>query len=232
MSEGQRGQSPSAFITGGSGFIGGRLVRRLVAEGARVRALARSESSAAAVAELGAEPVRGDLSDPAAMAVGAEGCDVTFHLAAHLGQWGTREEFVRGNVTGTENALEASRRAGVRRFVHCGTEAGLLVGDPLVDADETLPLRPDSKVLYSATKAQAELAVRDANAPGFETVVLRPRLVWGEGDTTLLPEFVEAASSLCDRHPRPVDSEWSGPSVVNKDGERLNGFDPQPWETP
>jgi nucleoside-diphosphate-sugar epimerase len=185
----------AAFVTGGSGFIGGALVRRLVGEGTAVRALARSDASAEKVAALGAEPVRGDLDDPASMAAGAAGCDVTFHLAAHLAAWGPREDFVRGNVTGTENALEASRRAGVRRFVHCGTEAVLLVGEELVDADETMPLRPDSKVLYSATKAEAEQRVRDASADGFDAVVLRPRLVWGAGDTTLLPEFVEAAES-------------------------------------
>ena len=75
----------------------------------------------------------------------------------------------------------------MRRFVHCGTEAALLAGEPLVKVDETAPLRPDSKALYSATKAQAEQAVREASGDGFETVVLRPRLVWGAGDTTLLP---------------------------------------------
>ncbi len=185
----------SAFITGGSGFIGGALVRRLVEGGTTVRALARSDASAAKVEGLGAKAVRGDLDDPASMATGADGCDTAFHLAAHLSQWGAREEFVRGNVTGTENAIEACRRAGVRRFVHCGTEAGILAGEPLVNADETVPLRPDSKVHYSATKAQAEQVVRDANGDGLETVVLRPRLVWGAGDTTLLPEMVAAAES-------------------------------------
>lgn len=185
----------TAFITGGSGFIGARLVRRLAEAGTRVRALARSERSAGAVAALGAEPVRGDLDDPASMATGAEGCEAAFHLAAHLGQWGSREDFVRANVTGTRNAVEACRRAGVGRFVHCGTEAALLAGGPLGDVDETAPLRPDSKARYSATKAEAEQVVRDANGDGLETVVLRPRMVWGAGDTTLLPEFVAAAES-------------------------------------
>jgi nucleoside-diphosphate-sugar epimerase len=90
-------------------------------------------------------------------------------------------------VTGTQNALAACREAGVRRFVHCGTEAALIAGEPLVEVDETAPLRPDSKALYPATKAMAEQAVRGASADGFDALVLRPRFVWGTGDTTLLP---------------------------------------------
>jgi nucleoside-diphosphate-sugar epimerase len=185
----------TAFVTGGSGFIGGRLVRRLVAEGWAVRALARSERSAAAVRELGAEAVPGDLADVAAMAAGAQGSTVAFHLAAHLGQWGPSDEFERGNVTGTGSALTACARAGVERFVHCGTEAALLAGKPLVNVDESAPLRPDSKALYSATKARAEEAVLRANREGFATLVVRPRLVWGAGDTTLLPEILSAVKS-------------------------------------
>ena len=93
----------TAFVTGGSGFIGGALVRRLIADGWRVRGLARSAASATAVAANGAEAVRGDLSDVGAMADGARGCEVTFHCAAQLGDWGTRAEFENGNVTGTRD---------------------------------------------------------------------------------------------------------------------------------
>jgi nucleoside-diphosphate-sugar epimerase len=185
----------SAFVTGGSGFIGGHLIRRLSSDGWAVRALARSDRSAEAVAALGAEPVRGDLQDVGAMTGGAEGCSTAFHLAAHLGTWGDPEDFERDNVVGTRNALAACERAGVRRFVHCGTEAALLAGQPLVNADETWPLRPDSKSLYSATKARAEQAARAASKDGFETVVIRPRFVWGAGDTTLLPAMVQMVKS-------------------------------------
>jgi nucleoside-diphosphate-sugar epimerase len=182
----------AVFVTGGSGFIGGRLVRRLVAEGRRVRALARSDAAAEKLVGAGAEPVRGDLSDPAALRAGAEGCDLAFHAAAAVLEWGPREEFVRANVDGTGHVLDACRQAGVRRFVHVGTEAATMAGQPLVGIDETAPLRPDSKADYCATKAMAEQAVRAANGDGLETVVVRPRLVWGIGDTTILPGLVEA----------------------------------------
>jgi nucleoside-diphosphate-sugar epimerase len=181
----------SAFVTGGSGFIGGALVRRLVADGWTVRALARSDASAAVVRERGAEPVRGELADTASMAAAAAGCEIAFHAAAHLGDWGARDEFERGNVQGTRNALAAARQAGVRRFVHVGTEAALLAGQPLIEVDERAPLRFDSPALYSSTKARAEDAVIEANQDGLETVVVRPRFVWGRGDTTLLPAMTE-----------------------------------------
>jgi nucleoside-diphosphate-sugar epimerase len=185
----------SAFVTGGSGFIGGTLVRRLRGEGWSVRGLARSDTSADKVAAAGGEPVAGDIGDVDAMAEGARGCETAFHAAAALGEWGRREDFERGNVQGTRNALEACRRAGVRRFVHVGTEAALLAGRPLIEVDETAPLRPHSPAPYSSTKARAEQAVREANGRGLETVVVRPRLVWGVGDTTILPALVEAARS-------------------------------------
>ena len=181
----------TAFVTGGSGFIGGRLIRRLVREGWTVRALARSGRSAAAVERLGAEAVSGDVGNASAIAAGAEGCELAFHLAAHVADSGSWEDFERVNVEGTRNALAGCSEAGVRRFVHCGTEAALMAGDPLVQVDETAPLRPDSSAPYPATKARAEQTVLAADGEAIETVVLRPRFVWGAGDTTLLPEMVK-----------------------------------------
>lgn len=185
----------ASFVTGGSGFIGGRLIERLVAAGIPVRALARSDRSAAAVEACGAEAVRGDLADVEAITAAARGCDTAYHLAANVEMWGSWDDFIRDNVTGTENVLTAARRGGVRRFVHCGTEAALNAGEPLRSVDETAPLRPDSPAHYPATKARAEQAVIAANGDGFETVVVRPRFVWGAGDTSLLPSMVAMVKS-------------------------------------
>ena len=81
----------------------------------------------------------------------------------------------------------------MKRLVHVGTEAALLHGQPLVAADERTPLAFDSPAPYAATKAEAEAAVIGANGDGLETVVVRPRFVWGAGDTTLLPLLTEMA---------------------------------------
>ena len=154
-----------------------------------VRALARSDAAAERVTAAGAEPVRGDLGDAAALERGARGAEVTFHVAAKAEDWGAWEDFRRVNVEGTKAVLAASRAAGVRRVVHVGTEAALMHGQPLVHADERTPLALSSKAPYPATKAAAEAAV--VAAGGVETVVIRPRFVWGPGDTTLLPVLIE-----------------------------------------
>ena len=150
------------FITGASGFIGGALTRALIADGASVRALARSDAAAAKIEALGAEPVRGHLSAPGEIRDAAAGCALAFHAAALPTEWGTKAEFEAANVTGTANVLGGCEEAGVSRFVHVGTEAACFAMKPLVRIDETAPLQPDSPVLYSATKARAEQLVRSA----------------------------------------------------------------------
>ena len=178
------------FVTGGSGFVGGALVRRLVSDGHSVRALARSEEAAAALAEAGAEPVRGDLDDPAALRAGAEGCELVYHAAALVSDWAPRNAFEHVNVTGTRNVVLACEAAGARRLVHVSSESVILSGRPLRNADETWPLQPRSRALYAASKARAELAVGEAS--GVETVIVRPVFVWGPGDRTIRPRFAAA----------------------------------------
>jgi nucleoside-diphosphate-sugar epimerase len=160
-----------------------------------VRALARSDAAAQTVRARGAEPVAGDLDDAKAMQAGAERCEVCFHAAAKVEDWGDPADFERLNVRGTENVIAACRAAGVRRLVHVGTEAALTAGQSLVNVDEQAPLRPDSPFPYSSSKARAEQAVRTANGEGLETVVVRPRFVWGRGDATVLPAIVELVRS-------------------------------------
>jgi nucleoside-diphosphate-sugar epimerase len=185
----------AAFVTGGSGFIGGRLIERLVADGWTVRALARSERSAAVVRALGADPVPGDLSDVSALENGADGADACFHAAAEVSEWGPWEAFQRGTVDGSRNVAEACLRAGTKRMVHVGSEAALNHGQPMVRVDETELLAFGSRAHYASSKALAENAVLAVGRRGLHVVVIRPRLVWGPGDATVLPALVAAVRS-------------------------------------
>ena len=147
--------------------------------------MSRSPASDASVQSLNATPVRCALG-----AVSSEilaGCSAVIHCAAFVKQWGTRRQFWTTNVEGTSQLLDAARRAGVRRFIHIGTEAALFRGQHLWNVDEEYPYPKRTPFLYSETKAAAERAVLAANAPGFETISVRPRFVWGPGDVTILP---------------------------------------------
>lgn len=178
------------FVTGGSGFIGGHLIEAL-AKRHVVRALARSDAAAAKVVGYGAFAVRADLDTLGASDL--EGCEVVVHCAARAEEWGTRAEFWTANVDGTKRVLAAAQNAKVRRLVHIGTEAALFDGHDLVDIDETEPYPKKQKYLYSETKAEAERLVLAANSAKFETLSLRPRLVWGPRDTSVLPAVLAMA---------------------------------------
>lgn len=172
-------------MTGATGFIGGAIVQRL-APRHTVFAMSRSRTGDDTIRKLGAEPVRCDLTTLATMRIPS--CDAVVHCAAWVEPWGTRADYERANVEGTEHVLAAAKAAGARRFVHMSTEAVLWRGQHLRDVDETHPYPKRTPFLYAETKAEAERRVVAANTPGFETIVLRPRFVWGPGDRTLVPE--------------------------------------------
>lgn len=181
----------TVFVTGGSGYLGRNLIRALRAHGIVVRALARSPQAQAAVRALGAEAVAGDLDAPPVE--GLQGCDTVFHAAALVAEWGPREAYWRANVVGTERLLMAARTAGVARFVHVSTEAVLADGRPLRGVDETYPYPGRPLPRYAHSKQEAEKRVRAANAPGFATLVIRPRLIWGGDDSSVAPQIAAAA---------------------------------------
>ncbi|MEZ4391555.1 MAG: NAD-dependent epimerase/dehydratase family protein [Polyangiales bacterium] len=178
------------FVTGGSGFVGGHVIEAL-SPSHEVVAMARSPRSAQAVEGFGARAVLCDLD--VVTAEHLAGCDVVVHCAAYVEEWGTREQFWRGNVEGTARMLEVARAAGARRFIHIGTEAALFDGSPLVEVDESRPYPEAHRFLYSETKAEAERRVLAAAAPDFVALSLRPRLVWGPRDNTVLPAVLRMA---------------------------------------
>jgi len=180
-----------ALVTGGGGFLGGAVARALLARGDEVVSLARGDYPA--LRELGAQTVRGDLGDPAAVLGAAEGCDVVLHVAAKAGIWGPAEDFERSNVDGTRNVLAACRTLGIGKLVHTSTPSVVHGGGDIEGGDESLPYATHFSSDYPRTKALAEREVLAAASDTLATVALRPHLVWGPGDTQLVPRILERA---------------------------------------
>lgn len=177
-----------AFVTGATGFIGGHLARRLLAQGAAVRALVRAPERGAELARLGAELVEGDLAAARDLGPALAGADVVFHLAAQIqptaaGAAGYR----RANVEATEHLLAACRGRSLGAFVHVSS-VGVMGTLRRLPADEAAECRPDNP--YGRTKHEAERLARRAQAEeGLPVVVARPAWAYGPGDRRTLRLF-------------------------------------------
>jgi 2-alkyl-3-oxoalkanoate reductase len=185
-------EAMKALVTGGGGFLGGAVVRQLLARGNAVRSFTRSRNPW--LDELGVEQSLGDLVDRDALAKAADGCEVVFHVAAKAGVWGRYADYHAVNVVGTENVIAACLAAGVGRLVHTSTPSVVYAG-PVENGDETLPYPKQFDAAYPETKAIAEKAVLAANGPDLATVALRPHLIWGPGDPHLIPRVLSRAKA-------------------------------------
>jgi dihydroflavonol-4-reductase len=198
------------FVTGASGLIGGALVRRLVARGDEVVALARSDEAAATVARLGAQVVRGDALDEAALRTGMEGASLVFHVAGMNTLLPVDEQaMVDANVRAPAAVVRAAARAGVPRVVH--TSAAAIGEAPGTVGRESSPHRGWYMSPYERTKHQGERAAFEAGRrEGVEVVSVNPSSVQGPGRSGgtgrillaylngRLPVFVDTRLSLVD----------------------------------
>ncbi len=199
-----------ALVTGGGGFLGGAIVRRLVDRGDSVRSLARGDYPE--LRALGVETIRGDVADLGTVARAVAGCDVVFHVAAKAGIWGPRAEFHRANVEGTRAVLDACRSRGVAKLVYTSSPSVVHGGGDQEGVDESAPYPARFDSPYPETKAEAERMVLGADGDGLSTVALRPHLIWGPGDNHLVPRIIARAKAgrlrrVGDR-PNRVDSTY------------------------
>lgn len=183
-----------AVVTGGGGFVGAALSRRLRDLGHDVTALGRRPHP-----ELAAEGIRTVVQDLAAAQAEAglttlfSGAQCVFHIAAHVKMWGPREAFVRGNLVATQNVIAACRAAGVEKLVFTSSPSVVATDHDLRGIDESQPYPARYRASYPETKAAAERAVLDAHGHGLKAIALRPHLIFGPGDTHLVPTILDRA---------------------------------------
>lgn len=170
-----------AFVTGGTGFLGSRVVDRLLARGDEVVALAREGAAADALEARGVTVVRGDLGDIDPLLETAADCDIVFHVGARVTTSGAWEEFFRVNVEATQKLMDASLAGRARRFVHVSSlgifdidRGGIEIGDE-ADYDR----RPLLRGHYTRSKLDADRLASTAVRTGRPVVVVRPGVLYG-----------------------------------------------------
>ena len=172
-----------AFVTGGTGFLGSRVVKRLLARGDEVVALAREGAKADELEKAGCTVVRGDLGEVDAALGSLAGCDVVYHVGARVVSSGAWDEFFRVNVEATQKLIDAALAAGVKRFVHVSSlgifdidRDGMDIGDE-ADYDR----RPLLRGHYTRSKLDADRLACAAVRAGKPVVVVRPGVLFGPG---------------------------------------------------
>ena len=182
------------LVTGATGFTGTALCRRLVADGHAVTAFVRASSKTEELTQLGVLCLVVDLTDPQAVMEKFKSFDRVFHIAAaYRTEHSTTDEFIRVNVEATRNLLEAAKRNGVGRFIHCST-VGVQgeIDDP--PADENYRFKPGDH--YQDSKLEGELLARKYFAEGLPGIVFRPVGIYGPGDMRFLKLFKSVAKEV------------------------------------
>lgn len=176
------------LVTGGTGFVGGHLIRRLRADGDAVRALVRAGSNRQFVKSLGAEIATGDLDDLDSLRLACDGCEVVYHSAARVEIVGSEADFHRTTVAGTARLLQAAAEKKVRRLVYlssCGVYPPSLLATGLEITETTPVMEPPPWFPYGRAKYHAERIVREKAGPDLERVILRLGYLYGPGNRTM-----------------------------------------------
>lgn len=170
-----------SLVTGGTGFTGSHLVRRLLDRGEEVTALDNKPGLFAEELEsAGAEVVLGSVTDSEAVNRAVRGADVVYHLAAAFREIDApKEVYWNVNVEGTRNVLEASRKHGVPKVVYCSTQGvhGHVAPSP---GDEDTSIEPED--YYQLTKYEGEVVCQEFIEEGMDITIVRPTAIYGPGD--------------------------------------------------
>jgi len=179
------------LVTGGGGFLGSHIAKRLNNRGNRVSVLGRRQYSHL---DPGVETIQCDIRDKRGLASALKDCDAVFHCAALAGVWGGAEKYYNINVEGTRNVIDGCLEHGVKKLIFTSSPSVVFGASDLENVDESVPYPETYLCHYPESKAMAERLVVTANGrEGLATVSLRPHLIWGARDPHLVPRILDRA---------------------------------------
>lgn len=179
------------LVTGGGGFLGTAICKKLLARGYDVSSFSRRIYPH--LAALGIKSFQGNLASDLQLEEAVKGQDAVIHTAAKAGIWGDPDDYYKTNVLGTRNLLRLVAKSRVSRLVYTSSPSIVFAGKDISAADESVTIPAKHLASYPATKAIAEEEILGANSSCLFTVALRPHLIWGPGDPHILPRLKERA---------------------------------------
>jgi 2-alkyl-3-oxoalkanoate reductase len=182
------------LVTGGGGFLGKAIVKRLVEAGENVRSFSRSFYPE--LKSIGVDQIQGDIGDNAAVIKACNGIQTVFHVAAKPGVWGNYKNYYRTNVSGTKNVIEACNIHNISKLVYTSSPSVVFNGMDMEGVDESVPYPDLFHAHYPKTKAIAEQLVVSASTDKLRTIILRPHLIWGPEENNFVPRIIAKAGWL------------------------------------
>lgn len=182
------------LVTGGGGFLGKAIIRKLVERGDRVSSFSRGIYFD--LKSMGVIHIQGDIRDASAVERACNGADIVFHAAAKPGIAGKYSEYYETNVVGTKNVISACKKQGIPRLIYTSSPSVIFDGTDMEGVNETAPYPQTFHAHYPKTKALAEQEVLKSLDTDLNAVILRPHLIWGPEDNHLVPRIIQRAPRL------------------------------------
>lgn len=183
-----------ALVTGGGGFLGGYIIKELLKRNYSVVNLSRN--SYPHLDDLGVETIKCDITNENQVCqLDLSGFNVIFHVAALAGVWGKYENYYAINYLGTKNLVEQTKKHNIKYFIYTSTPSVVFGADDIEAADESIPFPTKYLTAYAETKSKAETLVLESANENFNTLAIRPHLIWGPGDPHILPRLKQKAKA-------------------------------------
>ena len=184
----------NVLVTGGGGFLGKAIVKKLVKKNLSVTSFSRHFYSD--LENLGVLQIQGDLADKNAVVKAFEQISAVFHVAAKPGIWGHFEDFFRVNVIGTKNVIFACLENNIKQLIYTSSPSVIFDENDMENVDESVLYPKKYLAPYPETKAMAEKLVKNAANKGLKAIIIRPHLIWGPEDNHMVPGIIKRASKL------------------------------------